>query len=158
MCINRIIIILLLLTTLAFPFVGQVVGVTDGDTIKVLCEKQIIKVRLSDIDCPEKGQPYGKAAKTATSILAFNDTVEVQENGTDRYGRTLGTVILSDGTNLNKELVVRGLAWWYKKYSKNKEYEELENYARINKCGLWHDSNPIPPWEWRKGASVIWIN
>ena len=48
--------------TAAIEFVGKVVGVTDGDTITVLVERRAIKVRLAEIDTPEKGQPYGSPA------------------------------------------------------------------------------------------------
>lgn len=63
-----------LLTLLNFPLQaattvsGQVVNITDGDTIKILTpEKKQIKVRLASIDTPEKGQPYGKRAKQVLS-------------------------------------------------------------------------------------------
>ena len=55
--------------TAAIEFVGKVVGVTDGDTITVLVERRPIKVRLGEIDTPEKGQPYGSRAKQALSDL-----------------------------------------------------------------------------------------
>lgn len=147
----RKIIVFLLLTLSAFAFTGKVVKVADGDTITVLVDNKMIKVRLDGIDCPEKGQPWGKAARNFTCIFAFNEIVTVEEQGTDKYGRTLGIVILSDKTNLNQELLSAGLAWWYWKYSDDKYLGELEQEARENQQGLWRDSNPVPPWEWRKG-------
>ena len=71
------------------------------------------------------------------------------EHGLDKYGRTLGDVILTDGQNVNRELVKAGLAWWYRKYSKDQSLGELETQARQAKLGLWADKDPIPPWEWR---------
>lgn len=45
---------------------GRVVGVADGDTLTVLdAGQQQIKVRLADIDAPEKAQPYGQRSKEA---------------------------------------------------------------------------------------------
>jgi micrococcal nuclease len=78
-----------------------------------------VEVRLAGIDCPEGMQPYGTRAKQYTSEMAFGNEVEVRVKTTDRYGRPVGEVILSDGSNLNKELVFVGLAWWYRKYAPN---------------------------------------
>ncbi len=132
-------------------FTGKVVGVSDGDTISVMREGRAVKVRLHGIDCPEKKQPFGTKAKWVTSDLAFGKEVEVRIKDTDRYGRIVGEVILPDGVSLNKDLVHAGLAWWYRKYAPNdRTLKALEAGARDEKKGLWADSNPIPPWEWRK--------
>jgi len=66
---------------------------------------------LSGIDCPEKGQAYGNNAKQATSAFVFGRDVILQTHGQDKYGRTLGDVFLSDGTNVNQELVKQGWCW-----------------------------------------------
>jgi len=131
-------------------FFGQVVGVTDGDTISVLHNAGEVRVRLSGIDCPEKGQAYGRHAKLFTSQAAFGRTVTVQVVDYDRYGRVVGEVILPDGTNLSQELVRAGLAWWYRQYSFDRELAGLEAQARAERRGLWADASPIPPWEHRK--------
>ena len=96
-------------------FTGKVVAVSDGETISVMRQGRAVKVRLHGIDCPEKKQAYGTRAKQFTSDMAFGKEVEVRVRDTDRYGRLVGEVILSDGTNLNQELVGAGFAWWYRK-------------------------------------------
>ena len=101
----------------AAHFSGPVISVLDGDTVEVLHNTRAERIRLSGIDCPEKGQPYGKQAKHAASELAFGKEVTLQTHGKDKYGRTLGDVILSDGTNINQELVKQGWCWWYRKYA-----------------------------------------
>lgn len=131
-------------------FSGRVVGVTDGDTIKVLHNGKAEKIRLHGIDCPEKAQPFGTKAKQFTSEMVFGKTVAVQVTDTDRYGRTVADVILPDGRVLNRELVASGLAWWYRKYSKDESLGQLEGKARSAKRGLWADPNPMPPWCYRK--------
>ena len=93
------------------PFTARVVGVSDGDTITVLDGTTQVKVRLNGIDCPEKGQPFGARAKQLTSELGFGKSVTVCPSGADRYGRTLGEVVLPDGRVLNRELVEAGMAW-----------------------------------------------
>ncbi|MCO5260340.1 MAG: thermonuclease family protein [Crocinitomicaceae bacterium] len=129
----------------------KVVSVKDGDTIGVLIDGKEERVRFNHIDCPEKAQPFGKKAKQFVSDKCYGDNVTLEGKGKrDQYGRIIAEVILSDGTNLNKELVKNGLAWHYKTYSKDKEYAELENAARGKKIGIWSQSNPTPPWEWRK--------
>jgi len=98
-------------------FTGEVVGVSDGDTISVMRGGKAVKVRLHGIDCPEKKQAFGTRAKKFTSDLAFGKEVTVRIQTTDRYGRSVGVVILPGGKNLNWELVSAGLAWWYRKYA-----------------------------------------
>jgi len=142
--------ILLLLVGCAAQEGQKVVGITDGDTIKVLVDNKPVKVRLAEIDCPEARQAFGTKAKQYTADLAFGKSVRIITKGKDRYGRTLAEVILPDGKNLNKELVRSGLAWQYKQYSKTPEYKRLEEEARTNKRGLWVDKNPVPPWKFRE--------
>jgi micrococcal nuclease len=143
--------LLLGLSAHAEEFTGKVVGVSDGDTIKVLRAGKQVRVRLSGIDCPEKRQAFGKRAKRFTSDLVFAKTVTVKVMDIDRYKRIVGEVILEDGTNLNHALVRAGLAWWYQRYAPgDRELERLEKSARENKRGLWADPDPLPPWEFRK--------
>lgn len=86
-------------------FTARVIGLTDGDTIKVLNDSnEQIKVRLDCIDCPELDQPHGKKAKQATSELVFGRTVEILSTGNDRYGRVLAFVVV-DGVDVCEDLV-----------------------------------------------------
>ncbi len=144
---------LLLLSSPSFgaELIGKVVRVLDGDTIEVLHSQHPTRIRLSGIDCPEKGQAYGKKAKQATSVLAFGNEVMLQTFGKDKYKRIIGDVRLPDGTNLNQELVKQGWCWWYRKYAPGDTVLEwLESDAREARKGLWADPQPVPPWEWRK--------
>jgi len=136
----------------ATEIAGQVVSIIDGDTIDVLYKKRPQRIRLQGIDCPEKGQPYATKAKQATAALVFRKevTVRLQEDH-DRYKRSIGDVVLSDGRILNQELVKDGWCWWYRKYAPNDtELEALETEAREARKGLWSDPAPIPPWIYRK--------
>jgi micrococcal nuclease len=127
-----------------------VVGISDGDTIKVMHNGKAEKIRLHGIDCPEKAQPFGTKAKQFTSEMVFGKTVTVHVTDTDRYGRTVADVIVPDGRVLNRELVAAGLAWWYWQYSKDASLGKLETEARAARRGLWADPNPVPPWCYRK--------
>ena len=130
-----------------FALSGKVVSIHDGDTITVLQGKQQVKVRLFGIDAPELKQPYGKKSKQFLANLIAGQIVEVDENGKDRYKRTIGTIYL-DGTDINAQMVANGYAWAYRKFSK--KYTAQESKAKKQDLGLWRDKEPIPPWEWRK--------
>ena len=129
---------------------GKVTAITDGDTFKLLTQDSIlITVRLANIDCPEKKQPFSKRAKQFTTDAIFGNTVKMEVLKKDRYGRSVADVIYKDSKHLSQELLKAGLAWHYIKYSKDSFFQALENEARKNKVGLWQDPNAIPPWEWR---------
>ncbi|WP_213043427.1 thermonuclease family protein [Nitrospira defluvii] len=143
--------VLLAVPVLAGVYSGQVVGVIDGDTIDVLHNGKAERIRLNGIDCPEKSQSYGQKAKQAASALVFSKEVTLHTFEEDKYGRTIGNVLLADGTNVNQELVKEGWCWWYRKYAPgNTVLEGLENEAREARKGLWVDPQPVPPWQWRK--------
>ncbi len=135
--------------TLAADFTGRVVSVTDGDTITVLHNGKGERIRLHGIDGPEKRQAFGNRAKQFTSKLVFGETVTVQVMDRDRYGRTVGVVLLPDGRSLNHELVRAGLAWMYRRYTNDQSLSDLEEEARVARRGLWADAEPVSPWEWR---------
>jgi micrococcal nuclease len=134
-------------------FTGSVVSVLDGDTIEVLHNTNPERIRLSGIDCPEKGQAFGNRAKQAASALIFGKDVTLDTHGQDKYGRTPGDVFLLDGTHVNHTLVKDGRCWLYRKYAPlNTELEKLVKDAREAKQGLWADPSPIPPWVYRRNT------
>jgi micrococcal nuclease len=144
--------LLLLAWPLLADFSGRVVAVADGDTITVRTDDQrTVKVRLNGIDCPEKGQAFGKHAKEFTSRHAFGKRVTIKEHGGDRYGRVIGDVVLGDGRLLNAELIRAGLAWHYKEYSTDPYLAKLEKEARVARVGLWSDPKAVSPWVFRRG-------
>lgn len=137
-------------------FSGRVVGVSDGDTVTVLVGgRDQVRVRLSGIDAPEKKQPFGQSAKEKMSDLVYGRDVAVEWEKKDRYGRTVGAVLVS-GQDAGLELLRAGLAWHYKKYQSEQtmddrnRYSTAEDAARRKRLGLWSDPAPSPPWEWRK--------
>ncbi|MCG3698744.1 thermonuclease family protein [Aliarcobacter butzleri] len=124
--------------------------VSDGDTITVLTsDKTQYKIRLNDIDAPEKKQAFGNKSKDNLAKYIAGKTVTVQYQKKDKYKRILGTIYYNN-IDINLKQVKDGFAWVYKKYSKNQDYYNAEKLARDNKKGLWIDKNPIAPWEFRK--------
>lgn len=156
------ILLLLLCLLLAAPacatesLEGKVIGVSDGDTITVLVGRtQQVKVRLYGVDCPESRQAYGNQAKAFTAAAVFGKAVRVEVTGRDRYGRTLGIVYGPEGSALNRDLLINGLAWVYGKYCARPEcaqWRNDESAARSAHRGLWGDVKLVPPWEFRKSA------
>jgi endonuclease YncB( thermonuclease family) len=146
------IVAVLLISTPCFAetFSGEVVSVTDGDTIQVMHNGIAEKIRLNGIDAPEKAQPFGQSAKQYTASLCFHKLVSVIIYGHDRYRRTIADIQLPEGTLLSNELVRAGYAWWYRKYAPNNiALQQLEETARRDHLGLWADANPVAPWDYR---------
>lgn len=128
----------------------RVVGVSDGDTITALCQdNERLKIRLAEIDAPEKTQPFGMRSKQSLSDLCFGKQVEIAKQARDRYGRTVAR-IQCDGTDANAEQVRRGMAWVYDKYVKDRSFYQMQDQAKDEHIGLWADESPTPPWAWRK--------
>ena len=108
------------------------------------------KIRLAAIDAPEKSQPFGQRGKQNLSDLCYGKKVSVKVVSIDRYGRTVGDIDCA-GVNANQAMVQSGLAWVYRKYDIGYGHlYALEEEARNVRRGLWADSNPIAPWDWRK--------
>jgi endonuclease YncB( thermonuclease family) len=129
---------------------GKVIAVADGDTLTFLShQNEKIKVRLAEIDAPEKRQPWGTRSKQSLSDLCYGMTAIVAISGYDRYKRALGLVSCG-GVIANNHQVETGMAWVYRQYSSNPKLLAAEERARAEKRGLWSDTNPVPPWEFRK--------
>lgn len=133
-------------------FSAKVIGISDGDTMEILYKNSPTKIRLAHIDCPEKRgkQPFGNNAKIALSNLCFGRFVTVKGEKYDRYKRLIAVVINDKNQNINQEMIKQGMAWHFKKYSKDPLYAKLEVEARKNRVGLWQDKDPIAPWLWRE--------
>ena len=129
---------------------GTVVGVKDGDTVEVLdAQNKTTILRLAEVDCPEKKQPYGKAAKQFTSNTVYRKTIHYFVTDKDRYGRSVAKVYYKN-KYLTAEIIKNGMGWHYKKYSRSRELAQLELKAKAQNIGLWADANPVYPSDWRK--------
>jgi len=132
---------------------GIVVKVIDGDSLKVRRDGRIVELRLYGIDAPEYRQPYSNKAKQHAKRLVFQQMVTVHEKDTDRYGRIVALVTSRD-VMLNREMVRAGLAWYYPKYCRDQplcgELMDLEDRARKERRGLWRETDPVAPWDWKR--------
>lgn len=142
--------LVLLLGTLAVPaHADKVIGIADGDTLTVLQNRKPLKVRLANIDAPEKEQAFGTRSRQSLSDMCFGKDAELDVQTTDRYGRAVA-VVHCGGVNANRTQVERGMAWVYGKYNKDPLLPVFEMQARLRKLGLWSEPDPTPPWTWRK--------
>ena len=161
----------LALNAQAETFSAKVIVVMDGDTVMVLRDGHKTKIRLVNIDAPEKDQPFGKQSRDSLLELAGKKQIQIDSRAVDQYGRIVG-LISADGLDINQEQVRRGMAWaavgWRqkrgtstgvplaRKYSHPHAdetyatYVNLENDARRERRGLWVQSSPQAPWQWRK--------
>ena len=134
-------------------FDAKAVRVLDGDTIEVLADgNRSVRVRLANIDAPEKKQPFGQKSKEHLIDLVAGKQVEIVDLGGDQYGRRIGRVLV-DGQEANVEQVRSGLAWVYSRYNHDGQLPTLESTARSQRIGLWADPHPQAPWEFRHGQN-----
>ena len=128
----------------------KVVGVHDGDTLTgITASNEQVKVRLDAIDAPEIKQPHGQVAKKALSDMVFGKEVVIYPKSKDKYGRTVGHVVVGK-KDVNLAMLEQGMAWHYVKYDKNKRLGQAEAEAKAARRGLWQDKQPMAPWDWRK--------
>lgn len=146
---------------------GTVVNVADGDTVTVLDSTRMRhKVRLAGIDAPEKHQAFGtRSTQHLTTLVQGKDVIVVWKKH-DRYGRIVGTVLVTqctdnacpDTPDAGLAQLRAGLAWHYKQYQREQDtgersrYAAAEQAARIKHEGLWQDASPVPPWDYRRRA------
>lgn len=138
----------------AEEYVGKVVGVSDGDTFTLLIrDNKTLKIRMAEIDAPEKDQPFGAQSKKILSDLIFGKNIKVIKNDTDKYGRTIGRAYVG-ASDINLELVKVGAAWAYRQYLTDNNFITVEDEAKLKKLGLWalQADQIMPPWEWRNGG------
>ena len=130
---------------------AQTIKIVDGDTILLNGEK----IRFTGIDTPELKQtcfkesakdPCGVTAKQILIDKIGNDNVECISEGKDQYKRTLAECFINN-ESLSRYLVRSGYAFAYRRYSK--KFIPDEDYARINKIGMWSMEFNYP-WDYRK--------
>ncbi|EDH6059819.1 hypothetical protein CB306_22735 [Salmonella enterica subsp. enterica serovar Typhimurium] len=138
-----------ILSTLNQEIQGKVIRVLDGDTIEVLQDKKPVRIRLANIDAPEKKQAFGRWSANQLKALLAAQSVTVMYTQTDRYGRIIGRVFTTNGTDASRFMVQSGAAWVYERYNVDESLPALQREAQEQKRGLWADANPVPPWEWR---------
>jgi len=148
----RIFIVLLSIVALsvhAESFEAKVLTVMDGDTVFVKAGPFKAKLRLVNIDSPEKAQPFGKESQESLQSLIGGKVIHVESKAVDKFGRTIALISIGD-INVNEEQVRRGMAWAYSRSREGRTYARLQSEAQQAKRGLWQQANPQSPAQWRK--------
>lgn len=126
----------------------KVVGVSAGDMLTLLVDEKPLKVRLANIDAPEKGQPFGRRSRQSLSQLCLGKDASFKEQDVD-HGLVVA-VVNCGNEDASSAQVERGMAWVYTRYNQDLTLPGLEAMARRDRRGLWVDDAPAPPWEFRK--------
>ena len=133
---------------------AQVLRVIDGDTLVVAGSKGTEKIRIGQIDAPEKSQAYGSQATACLVDLVANKQVSVCRDGSDRYGRTVANLLVGN-TDVASQLVAKGCAWAYDKYLEaQSSLPAQQEQAKASGSGLWA-SNSTAPWVYRGGSAPV---
>ncbi len=119
----------------------KVQSVIDGDTVHVIGPKdEYIKIRLLGIDAPEIDQPYGKEARNHLRNILPRE-VRMTSGKQDQYGRysaILRSIRRGSGPiSYNERMIRDGYATYEPDYGKIPNGREAQNYAKINKLGIW---------------------
>lgn len=130
---------------------GTVVAITDGDTLSIVGkDRKRHRIRLAEIDAPERKQAYGTRSRNSLAAICFQKAAVAETAEKDSYGRLIGKVSCA-GVDANTEQVRRGMAWVNARSTlPNSPLPEMEANARLRKLGLWAGEKPEPPWKWRE--------
>lgn len=125
-------------------------NVYDGDTVELKTHTgDRLKLRLTDIDAPERNQAFGQKARRALTKLCKGSAISVELAGKDKYNRHLGKLQCNQ-TDASLYMAEHGYAWHNDKYSDNLAIKNAAAAARRMHIGLWGAENPIAPWVWRR--------
>ncbi|MDO8728591.1 MAG: thermonuclease family protein [bacterium] len=138
---------------LCFPcYASKVIGVLDGDTLDVMENGSPLRIRLANVDAPEKTQAFGQASKKSLSDMCYGKEAIVHVTGmeqTIREKKRTIAIVQCGGIDVNRAQVERGLAWVYTRYNHDVTLPLLQLQAKNGHIGLWHDVDPVPPWDYR---------
>ena len=133
--------------------IARVVGVADGDTIRVEVDGTTERLRIIGIDAPElrQGECYAQAAASRMQSLVQSRDVQIVADPTqanrDRYDRILRHVFTLDGVNVAETLIAEGLGVEYtyaRAYAGQDVYWAAEESAREQQLGLWSGACDVP--------------
>ena len=156
--------LLVLLCSLALPAdkalaamtYATVMEVGEGDTVTLHDGQEFLQVRLYGVDAPEIDQAYGEEAQRFLAGLVLGEDVHVTLEEPGISGPQAALLTLPDGRALHEELLCAGLAWWHRQaVPEDIVLSRLEREAQTRRRGLWAQSTPIPPWEFRLQARSL---
>ena len=130
----------------------------DGDTADIrIGKRRLERLRLNEIDAPERGAPWSKRSKQLLSDLIFGKEVMIAITDWDRDDRAVARIFVWSGdgkvlVDVSQQMIRQGAAWYFEKFSKDRALRGDEATARKAGLGVWSipQEHRIPPWEWRK--------
>jgi len=128
--------------------IGTCIDVIDGDTIVIKTEGKLVTVTLPAVDAPELGQPFGDEARSLTSKLVLDREVTVELAPGGSPSAAVARIVV-DETDLAVVLLEAGLAWHDAVHDSQEQLVIRHIMARSAKRGLWSETDPVAPWEWR---------
>ena len=123
----------------------DVTHVTDGDTLNVRCDGRKERVRLLQVDTPERDDPLYEESTRALEALIAGRAVDLELGAAeerDDYGRLLAYVF-ADDVNLNLAMIEGGWSPYFDRYGAGAypgEFAQAERAARAAKRGIWGGS------------------
>jgi len=124
----------------------RVTRVVDGDTVDAECGNESGRVRLLNVNTPERGEPgYWEAGEALEDLLdgdVYLEFGDAERPSYDRYGRLLAYLFDEDGRNLNRQMIRDGWSPYYREYGDGRfpdDFEDAEEDARDEELGLWED-------------------
>lgn len=138
---------------------GQIIRVSDGDSVTLLSESGTLRIRLAGIDAPESRMPYGREAKAHLAAMVLGKEVQAIVHKKDRYGRTIATLMLNT-KDVNLAMLQAGMAWHYKQYVREQTKDQASTYSQSEQLaqtagrGLWSQADAVPPWAWRQARAT----
>ena len=99
----------------------KVEKIIDGDTVHASLEGKTYKLRLTEIDAPERDQPFGRQSKVFLRELLKDGEFDADISGKDQYGRYLAR-LYDNGVDINRKMVNEGMAWVYDFYVTDKTF------------------------------------
>ncbi len=130
-------------------------SIYDGDTMRLTCGGEKVKVRLYCIDAPEmKQKPWGKESRDYLRAIT-PETVDLIRKDKDRYGRIVGEVIAgdpdgNDRESLNLAQVAFEHAAVYPNYCKDERFYQAQRAAKGTSDGIWEKPGEHQaPWRFR---------
>ena len=112
-------------------------------------EGKVYKLRLTEIDAPERDQPFGRQSKVFLRELLKDGEFDANIDGKDQYDRYLAR-LYDNGIDINRKMVNEGMAWVYDFYVTDKTFYNNQKLAQTKKKGIWSKRYPVPPWKWRE--------
>lgn len=144
-------------TALAFAapaFAHKVVGISDGSTLTLLVDEKPMRLRLANIEAPDKAQPHSAASRKSLSELCLGKDATYKQQEFDHRGRAVA-VVYCDGADAGRAQIERGMVWVDPKYNKELTFPAMEAMARRDHRGLWADPEPVAPWDFRRPARKV---